>query len=96
LSQNVELTSEWTNVAAPWLDLWRRVYIDLPLIGAMESSHFAGQVVNSQLEHWSKVATCTSVADLAAQEVRFAGASISELQEEVAVLAQETKLALTA
>jgi hypothetical protein len=96
LSKHVELTSEWTSVAAPWLDLWRRLYIDLPLIWAMESSHFAGQVVNSQIEHWSKVATSTSVADLAAQEVQFADASISELQEEAEALAEETKIALTA
>jgi hypothetical protein len=94
LSKHVELTSEWTNVAAPWLDLWRRVYIDLPLIWAMESSHFAGQVVNSQIEHWSKVATSTSVADLAANEVQFAKASISEFQEEAEALVEETKIAL--
>ena len=96
MSENLELTSEWTNVAAPWLVLWRRLYLDLPLIWAMESSHFAGQLVNSQLEHWSKLSTLTSVSDLAAQEVRFADASISELGEELEVLAKATKIALTA
>ena len=96
MSKGLELTPEWTNVAAPWLDLWRRAYIDLPLIWAMEGSHFAGHIVNSQLEHWRNIATSTSVADLAAHEMRFADASFSELKEEIEVLGDETKIALTA
>ena len=76
------------------LPLWRASAFDLPIAWAASFDIMVTEALRNQARFCTKLADCASPAELAAEQSRYAAATLDSLAQEARALKKDVELAL--